>query len=128
MFIPRPSISVSLLFNPYAICKYFHSVFVLFIIFLVKRWPRSSVRVATGYGLDGPGIEKIIPVGAKFFSHVQTGPGFHPASCTMGTGSFPGIKLPGRGADRPPPPSTEVENEWGYNSSPPLGPSWPVIG
>jgi len=23
---------------------------------------------------------------------VKTGPGAHPASCTMGTGSFPGVK------------------------------------
>ena len=30
-----------------------------------------------------------IPVGAKFSATVQTGPGAHPASCTMGTGSFP---------------------------------------
>jgi fatty acid desaturase len=42
-----------------------------------------------------------IPVGARFFAHVQTGPGAHPASCTMGTGSFPGVKRPGRGADHP---------------------------
>ena len=33
-----------------------------------------------------------IPVGARFFAPVQTGPGAHPASCTMGTGSFPGVK------------------------------------
>jgi hypothetical protein len=26
------------------------------------------------------------------FPPVQTGPGAHPASCTMGTGSFPGVK------------------------------------
>jgi len=30
------------------------------------------------------------------FPPVQTGPGAHPASCTMGTGSFPGVKS-GRG-------------------------------
>jgi hypothetical protein len=29
-------------------------------------------------------------VGARFFAHVQTGPGAHLASCTMGTGSSPG--------------------------------------
>jgi hypothetical protein len=29
----------------------------------------------------------------------------------MGTGSFTGVKRPGRGADHPPPPSAEVENE-----------------
>jgi hypothetical protein len=28
------------------------------------------------------------PVGSIFFAHVQTGPGAHPFSCTMGTGSF----------------------------------------
>jgi hypothetical protein len=41
---------------------------------------------------------------------------------------FPGLKRPGRGADHPPPPSAEVENEWGYTSTPPLGPWWPGIG
>ena len=34
----------------------------------------------------------LILVGARFFAPVQTGPGVHPASCTMGTGSFPGVK------------------------------------
>ena len=33
---------------------------------------------------------------ARDFPLVQTGPGAHPASCTMGTGSFPGVKC-GRG-------------------------------
>jgi hypothetical protein len=42
-----------------------------------------------------------IPVVVRFFSHVQTGPGTHPASCTMCTGYFPGVKRPGRGADHP---------------------------
>jgi hypothetical protein len=51
-----------------------------------------------------------IPVGARFFAHVQTGPGAHPASCTMATCSFPGVKRPGRGVDHPPPPSAKVEN------------------
>jgi hypothetical protein len=73
--------------------------------------PGSSIGTATDYGLDGPGIEKKIPVGARFFAHVQTGPGAHPASCTMGNGSFPGVKRPGRGADHPPPPNAEVEIE-----------------
>jgi hypothetical protein len=31
-------------------------------------------------------------------------PGAHPASCKMVTGSFPGVKRPGRGADHPPLP------------------------
>jgi hypothetical protein len=33
-----------------------------------------------------------IPVGTRLSAPVQTGPGVHPASCTMGTGSFPGVK------------------------------------
>jgi len=37
-----------------------------------------------------------IPVEARFSAPVQTGSGAHPASCTMGTGSFPGVKS-GRG-------------------------------
>jgi hypothetical protein len=52
-----------------------------------------------------------IPVGARFFVHVQTGPGAHPDFCTMGTGSFLGVKRPGRGADHPPSPSAEIGNE-----------------
>jgi hypothetical protein len=32
--------------------------------------------------------KKIIPVGARFSAPIQTGPGAHPASFTMGTGSF----------------------------------------
>ena len=51
--------------------------------------PGSSVGIATGYGLDGPGIES--RWGARFSAPVQTGPGAHPASCTMGNGSFPGV-------------------------------------
>jgi hypothetical protein len=43
----------------------------------------SAVGIATGYGLDGPGA--------------------HSASCTMGTGSFPGgRKRPGPDADPSP--------------------------
>ena len=43
-----------------------------------------------------------IPVGARFSAPVQTGPGAHPASYTMGTGSFPRVKRPGRGVDHLP--------------------------
>jgi hypothetical protein len=52
--------------------------------------PGSSVGIATGYGLDGR-----IPVGARFFAHIQTSPGAHPASYTMGTGVFLGGKAAG---------------------------------
>jgi hypothetical protein len=41
-------------------------------------------------------------VGARFFAQVQTGLGDHPASRTMGLGSFPWVKRPGRDADHTP--------------------------
>ena len=64
-------------------------------------WPDISVGIATGYGLDGPGIES--RWGARFSAPVKTGPVAHPAFCTMGTGSFPGGKeWPGRDADSSP--------------------------
>ena len=44
-----------------------------------------------------------IPVGARFTAPVQTGPGAHPASFTMGTESFPGVKS-GRGLTLTPHP------------------------
>jgi len=43
-----------------------------------------------------------MPVGARFSALVQTGPGAHPISYTMGTRSFPGVKRPRRGVDHPP--------------------------
>jgi hypothetical protein len=48
--------------------------------------PGSSVGIATGYGLDSPGIES--RWGARFSASVQAGPRAHPAFCTKGTGSF----------------------------------------
>jgi hypothetical protein len=65
----------------------------------------SSVGITTGYGLDDPRIETHE---ARFFAHFQTGPEAHPASCTMGTGTFPGVKRPGRDADQTAPSSAEV--------------------
>jgi len=48
-----------------------------------------------------------MPVEAKFSAPVQTGPVAHPASCAMGTGSFPGVNS-GRGVTLTPPPSSAV--------------------
>jgi hypothetical protein len=82
--------------------------------------PGSSVTIVTGYGLDGPGIESRWE--ARFLTPVQTGPGAHPASCTMGTGSFPGGKeRPGRDAEPSPPSSAVVIKGKSYASTPPMG-------
>jgi len=50
--------------------------------------PGSSVGIATDYGMDGPESNS---VGDEIFR-----PGAHPASCKMGTESFPRVKC-GRG-------------------------------
>jgi len=51
----------------------------------------SSVGIETGYGRAGRSGDRI-PVGARISAPVQTSSGAHPASFTMGTGSFPGVK------------------------------------
>ena len=76
------------------LCFYMLRVIMLFYISLpiwpninavctaVYCGPSSSVDIATDYGLDGPGSN---PGGDEIFPPVQTGPGAHPASCTVGT-------------------------------------------
>jgi hypothetical protein len=65
-------------------------------------------------------------VGARFSTPAQTGPGATPASCTMGTGSFPGIKS-GWGVTLTPHP---LLVPWSRNGKalplPPLWAIWPV--
>jgi len=50
-----------------------------------------AVGIETGYGLDILGIES--QWGRDF--PVHTGPEAHPASCTTGSGSFPGLSSRG---------------------------------
>ena len=69
----------------------------------------NSVSIATCYGLDGPGIESWW--GARYSAPVQTGPGSHPASYTLGTGSLPGVKQPGRAIYHPPLSSSRLKKE-----------------
>ena len=58
-----------------------------------------------------------------FSATVQTGPGVHPASCTMGTGSFQGVKS-GRGVTLTPHPLL-VLLSWKGRATP-LLPLWAV--
>jgi len=99
-----------------------HFIYVMFIIVGLD----SSVGIATRYGLDGPGIES--RWGARFSAPIQTGHGAHPASYTMGTGSFPGVKRPGRGVGHRPPSGAEVKGIVELYLYYPSGPSWPVLG
>jgi len=66
----------------------------------------NSVGTAARYGLSGAGLESRWE--ARFHSPVQTDPGVHSAFYTMGTGSFPGVKRPGRGVEHPSQSSAEV--------------------
>ena len=86
----------------------------------------SSVGIATHYGTDSLGIES--QWGARFSSPVHTGPGAHPASCTMGTGSIQGVKRAGRGVNHTPSSSAEVKEGVELYLYSPSGPSWPVLG
>jgi hypothetical protein len=58
---------------------------------IVGRVAQSALRLATDWTVRGSN-----PGGARFSAPVHTGPGAHPASCTMGTGSFPEVES-GRG-------------------------------
>jgi len=66
-------------------------------------------------------------VEARFSAPVQTCPGAHPASYAMDTGSFSGVKQPGRGVDHPLFRAEVKEGIELYVYSP-SGPSWPVLG
>jgi hypothetical protein len=57
---------------------------------------------------------------ARFCAPVQTGPGDHPATYTMGTGFFPWVSGR-RGIDHPPYLAPRLKKEQSYTSAPPLG-------
>jgi hypothetical protein len=82
--------------------------------------------IATRYGLEGPGIE--FQWGARLSAPVHTGLEAHPASYSMCTGSFLGVKRPKRGVDHPSPPCAQVKERVELYLYSPSGPSWPVLG
>ena len=67
--------------------------------------PGSSVGIATGFEMEGPGIGKKDCGGGEIFRPCPDRPWGppNPTSCTMGTGSFPGVKS-GRGVTLTPHP------------------------
>jgi hypothetical protein len=53
------------------------------------------------YAAAGWTVRGSNPGGGEIFRTSQVGPGAHQASYTVGTGSFPEVKRPGRGVDHP---------------------------
>ena len=86
-----------------------------------KLWAGYHSRYS--YWLQAGRSRDRISMGVRFSAPVQTGPGAHPASCTMGTGSFPGVKS-GRGVTLTPHP---LLVPWSRKSRAiPLLPLWAV--
>jgi hypothetical protein len=71
--------------------------------------PALTLENSTFYPHSASGDR--IPVRARFSAPVQTGPGAYPAFYTTGTGSFPGVKRPGRGVDHQPHPTLRLRKE-----------------
>ena len=86
----------------------------------------SGIAQSASLGAGGPG-DRIL-VGERFSATVQTGPGGHPFSYKMGTGSVPEVKRPERSVDHPRPFSAEVKEKVELYIYSPSGSSWPVLG
>jgi len=69
---------------------------MLYIKIWSEQLSRHNESLQTGLAGDR------IPVGARFSAPVQIGPGAHPASYEISTGSFQGVKRLGRGVDHSP--------------------------
>ena len=90
-------------------------------MFFVECGPRLLSRYSNW--LRAGRAKDRIPVGARFSSPVQTGPGAHQASFTMGTRSFPGVKS-GQGVTLTPHPLPVPRSRKGRAI--PLLPLWVV--
>jgi hypothetical protein len=76
---------------------YFNGVYRLATDWTVRRWNTCRRR--------------------RLSAHVQTAPGAHPASSTMGTGLFPGVKRSRRGVYHPPHLAPMLKTEYSYAST-----------
>jgi hypothetical protein len=78
-----------------------YNIYCMYIQYIYILWGRdSSVGIATGYGVDGSGIE------SRWDEVLRTRP-----DRPWGPPSLPEVKRPGRGADHPPPSRAEVKKE-----------------
>jgi hypothetical protein len=91
-------------------------------------WKRREilVRIATRYGMDGPGSN---PCVGEIFSTRPDRPWDPPSLLYNGNRvSFPGVKRPGLGEDHPPSSTSGVRERVELYLYSPSGPSWPVLG
>jgi hypothetical protein len=86
--------------------------------------PDSSVGIATGYGLDGPGIESRC---GRCLTHLSRPWGPPSLLYNWYRLSFPEVKRPGRDVDHPTPTTAEVKETVELYLYSPSGPSWPVL-
>jgi hypothetical protein len=90
----------------------------------------SAVGIATRCRLDGRGGSN--PGGGETSRTIQTGTEAHPASCTMGSGSFPGAERPKGAAEHRLPSSAGLGMGRSYTSASPLclqmhDMGWPLL-
>ena len=86
------NLGASTFWNPLSLSRPVMELLLTYYLFISWAWWR-------GWYSDWLRIRRSgdrIPVGERFSAPVQTAPGAHPTSCTMDTGSFPGVKS-GRG-------------------------------
>jgi hypothetical protein len=86
-----------------------HTLYIFLTSYFEASGPGSSVGIATGYGMDGPGIESRW---GEIFRTCPDEPWGPPSLLYNGPRVCPGGKeRPGRDADPLPPPSVVVMNE-----------------
>jgi hypothetical protein len=80
------------------------------------------IGIALGYGLDDRGFESRQGL-ANFLFTTASGPALGPTQPPIQwvKRALPlAVKWPRREADHSPPTTTPVQNEWSYNSTPPI--------
>jgi hypothetical protein len=115
----------SLNYRPSAFCVtwYFSFASLLFLITLYPLPLWAGKRSQYSDWLWAGRSRDRIPVRSRFSAPVQTGPGAHPANCTIGTRSFPGVKS-GRGMTLT---SNPLLGPWSWKGRAiPLFPLWAV--
>jgi hypothetical protein len=82
-----------------SICTQFHHLFLA--TYVCTYVAKKATKMVVQYCINNTNAYTTlwagqsgdqIPVGVRFSAPVQIGPGAHPASCTMGTRSFPEVK------------------------------------